>query len=210
MKFRAGQTLLFIGDSITDCGRLRPVGERAGLGEGYVAFVDSLISTRHPECPLRVLNTGISGNRILDLKDRWQGDVLDLRPDWLSVMIGINDVWRLFDDPLRPVQVSLEQFESLYRELLRRTRPTLKGLVLMPPYYIEAHRNDPMRARMDQYGAVVRKLAGEFDAVYADVQASFDAWLVHRPTQSLCGDRVHPNKTGHMIIAETFYRAVTA
>jgi lysophospholipase L1-like esterase len=208
MKLKDGQTVLFTGDSITDCGRAHPVGMRAGLGEGYVAFVDSLLATCHPEEQLRILNTGISGNRVVDLEIRWQKDVLDLKPDWLAVMIGINDVWRQFDSPHDPNQVTVEKYEKTYRELLTQARTVIRGLVLMTPYFIEINRNDPMRTQMDVYGEVVRRLSTEFDTVLVDVQCAFDEFLLHRPAQSLCDDRVHPNMTGHMIIARAFLSAV--
>lgn len=204
------QKLLFIGDSITDCGRGRPVGQRrgTGLGSGYVSFVDSILGAALPELPLCVLNTGISGNRVTDLEARWQTDVLDLKPNWLSVMIGINDVWRQFDSELGMPQVGPEQYEAVYRGLLAQTKSQLDGLVLMTPYFLEANRNDPMRQQMDVYGAITKQLANEFDAVFVDVQAAFDRYLDHQPTQSLCGDRVHPNGVGHMIIARAFLQAV--
>jgi len=83
--------------------------------------VDSLLATLHPADSIRVLNTGISGNRIVDLEARWQTDVLDLSPDWLSVMIGINDVWWQFRDQLDPDQVEIDQYEIIYRKLLSQT-----------------------------------------------------------------------------------------
>ncbi|MBE2222210.1 MAG: SGNH/GDSL hydrolase family protein [Anaerolineae bacterium] len=208
MNLEHGQTLLFTGDSITDCGRERPLGERAGLGNGYVALVNSLLDAWYPQRRIRVLNTGISGNRVDHLEARWQTDILDHRPDWLSIMIGINDVWRHFDYANNPDQVDNGRYQTTYRNLLEQTRPQLKGLVLMTPYYIEANATDPMRAKMDQYSSVVEKLAGEFDAVFVNVQAAYDHYLAFRPTQSLCGDRVHPNQSGHMIIAKAFLTAV--
>ncbi len=208
MKLTNQQTILFIGDSITDCGRTRPIGERDGLGEGYVAFADGLLSTWYPERQIRVLNTGISGDRVTDLDARWQTDMLDIAPDWLSIMIGINDVWRQFDRLIDFNRVTIERYEKIYRKLLEQTRPFLKGLVLMSPYLIEPDLSDPMRRQMDEYGRVVERLAREFDAVFVDVQAAFDRHLAHRPAHSLCDDRVHPNKTGHMIIARAFLTAV--
>ncbi len=208
MKLEDGSAILFVGDSITDCGRARPVGQYAGLGEGYVAVVDSLLAAGYPQRRVRVLNTGISGNRVVDLEARWQTDVLALRPDWLSVMIGINDVWRQFDRALEADQVSPERYEASYRRILEQARPGLKGLVLMAPYFIESSTADPMRERMDAYGQIVKRLATDFDALFVDVQAAFDRYLLHRPNQSLCGDRVHPNKTGHMIIARAFLEAI--
>ncbi|CAA6692033.1 MULTISPECIES: SGNH/GDSL hydrolase family protein [unclassified Lentimonas] len=210
MKISDQDTLLFIGDSITDCGRPRPVGERGELGDGYVNLANSLLATCHPEIRVRVLNTGISGNRITDLEARWRDDVLAHQPDWLSIMIGINDVWRQFDNVTDTDVVNLERFENVYRQLLSATRPNLKGLVLMTPFYLETNPADPMRAQMDAYGAVVKRLAEEFDAVFVDVQAAFDAYLEMRPTQTLCSDRVHPNQTGHLIIAKALFKAIGA
>ncbi len=208
MHINDNATLLFIGDSITDCGRNRPVGERAGLGGGYVSMANALIQGVYPEKKIRILNTGISGNRITDLKGRWKEDVLDLEPDWLSIMIGINDVWRHFDWEMNPNQVDITAYESIFNELLEKTKPKLKGLVLMTPYFIETNKDDPMRSMMDEYSAVVKKTAQKFDAVFVDVQAAFDEYLKSAPTQSLCGDRVHPNGTGHMIIAKAFLDAL--
>jgi lysophospholipase L1-like esterase len=208
MQLENGQTILFTGDSITDCGRARPVGQGGGLGGGYVALVDSLLGAVYPQRGIRVLNTGIGGNRVIDLEARWQSDILDLKPDWLSIMIGINDVWRQFDSALNPDQVDLQRYESTYRKILAQARPGLKGLVLMTPFYIEANPADPMRQMMDTYSAAAEKLADEFDAVFVDVQAAFDRYMEHRPTQALCGDRVHPNQTGHMLIARAFLDGV--
>jgi lysophospholipase L1-like esterase len=207
MKFSDYDTLLFIGDSITDCGRARPLGQGGGLGDGYVNLANSLLGTCHPETRIRVLNTGISGNRITNLESRWREDVLAHQPEWLSIMIGINDVWRQFDNVTDPDVVDLTRFEQVYRELLTATRPNLKGLVLMTPFYLETSRADPMRAQMDAYGAIVKQLAQEFDAIFVDVQAAFDAYMAERPTQTLCSDRVHPNQTGHLIIAQAFFNA---
>jgi len=101
MKIEPKTKLLMIGDSITDVGRARPIGEGRNdeLGKGYVSFVDALLNSVYPQAAIRVINMGISGNTVRDLKARWQTDVLNLKPDWLSIMIGINDVWRQFDSP---------------------------------------------------------------------------------------------------------------
>jgi lysophospholipase L1-like esterase len=208
MKLTDGQTIVFTGDSITDCGRVRPLGYRAGLGSGYVALVDAWLAASVPGTRIRVFNTGIGGNRVTDLAARWNEDVVALKPDWVSVLIGINDVWRQFDDPQSDGQVTIDTFTSTYRGLLERTRPAMAGMVLMTPFYLEVHREDPMRSMMDAYGAVVQRLAGEFDAVFVDLQEAFDVFMDHRPTQSLCGDRVHPNLPGHAVIARAFLQSV--
>src|SRR6056300_842528 len=107
MKLATGDTLVMIGDSITDCGRGRPVGQKGTLGNGYAKEVWALLHAVYPERKIRVLNTGVSGQRVPDLAARWQEDVLDLKPDWVSIMIGINDVWRHFDRDGYTEQVDL-------------------------------------------------------------------------------------------------------
>ncbi len=208
MMLSANQTILFTGDSITDCGRARPIGTMPnGLGDGYVSLVHALLHAVYPEQRLVVLNSGVSGNRVTDLEDRWPEDIMAHAPDWLSVMIGINDVWRQFDQG-HLKQIDRKRYEATYERILEKARPTLKGLVLMTPFYIEINPDDPMRAMMDQYGGIVRRLASRFDAVFVDTQAAFNAYLEHQPTQSLCGDRVHPNRIGHMILAHAFLAAI--
>ena len=211
MKIAANSKLVMIGDSITDAGRARPVGEGLfeALGKGYVPLIDALLGSTYPQLGIRVANVGSSGNTVRDLKARWQTDVLDLHPDWLSIMIGINDVWRQFDLPRQKEQhVGLEEYEKTLEELVARTRPSLKGLVLMTPYFIEPNKADAMRARMDQYGAVVKKTAAKHEALFVDTQAAFDAVLKHCHPMSLAWDRVHPNQTGYMILARAFLQAV--
>jgi lysophospholipase L1-like esterase len=206
-----GSKLLFIGDSVTDCGRAQPVGEGLGdaLGRGYVSLVDALLGAAHPEWGIRVVNVGSSGNTVRDLKARWQRDVLDLRPDWLSVMIGINDVWRQFDMPRKPeAGVALDVYEATLREIVTDIRPRLKGLVLMTPFYIEPNATDRMRARMDEYGDVVRRLAIEQDAVFVDTQSAFAPVLEKYHSSAIAWDRVHPNHIGHMVLARAFLNAV--
>ncbi len=211
MILKPHSKLLFIGDSVTDCGRAQPVGEGLGdaLGRGYVSLVDALLGATHPELGIRVVNVGSSGHTVRDLKARWQRDVLDLRPDWLSVMIGINDVWRQFDMPRKSdAGVPLGEYEATLRELVTEARPNLKGLILMTPFYIEPNVSDRMRARMDEYGAAVRQIAEEHDAIFVDTQAAFAPVLAQYHSSSIAWDRVHPNHIGHMILARAFLTAV--
>lgn len=203
--------LLFIGDSITDCGRQRPVGEGSGgrLGDGYVSLVDGLLHATIPEMRIRVLNTGISGNTVRDLKARWQHDVLDLKPDWLSIMIGTNDVWRHFDTRLPgEFQVSQDEYTRTLEELISSTITSLEGLILMTPFFIEPHRSDAMRTKMDQYSDIVRSLAEKHGAVLVDTQAAFDKVLEKVHPMALAEDRVHPNLTGHFVLARAFLDAI--
>jgi len=214
MRIEANSNLLFIGDSITDCGRARPVGEAnpwnwGELGSGYVRDVAALLGATYPERPIRVRNVGSSGNTVRDLAARWKPDVLELNPDWLSIMIGINDVWRQFDSPLAPERaVPLQEYAETLWSLVHRTRPRLKGLVLMTPFVVDANPNDPMRQRMDEYGGAVREIAEEFEAVFVDTQAAFDALLAHCHPASVAWDRIHCGPVGHMTLARAFLAGV--
>ncbi len=213
MLFEKNDTVLFIGDSISDYDRKRPVGE--GLfnawGRSYVANAASLLSCMYPELQLRLINMGIGGNQVRDLKQRWQSDVMDLKPDWVSVLIGINDVWRQFDSPQMPeCHVPLDEFEKTYEELVEKTLPHVKGMILMTPYFMEPNRQDSMRARMDEYGLVVKRIAEKHHLVFVDLQAAWDQLFVHMHPCNIAWDRIHPNDVGCMYIAKQFLSAVGA
>ena len=146
---------------------------------------------------------------VKDLKGRWQTDVFDLNPDWVSVMIGINDVWRQFDSPLQKESHDLiKEFETTLRELVKSSMPKVKGLILVTPYFIEPNRKDPMRATMDKYSAVVKKIAWENHTVLVDTQAAIDKALKTCHPSALAWDRIHPNQVGHMILAKAYLDAL--
>ena len=205
--FKPAQKILFIGDSITDCGRL--TDSTAPHGTGYVYFVRNLLLARYPRHGLTVENRGISGNTVRDLKARWQADVIAEKPDVLSVKIGVNDVWRHIAG-LPADHVPLEEYEATYRQLLAETRDKIgPKLILVDPFLAETNPKDPFRAMIDRYIQCVHKLAGEFGAVSVRTQQAFDELLKHQPVSYCCADdRVHPNPVGHMLIARTFLRAV--
>lgn len=213
MKIPPHARLVMIGDSVTDHGRT-PVGEsmHEGIGRGwggYVAQVDALFMTAYPERAIRVTNRGTSGNNVRDLAARWQADVIDLKPDWLSIMIGINDVWRQYDS-FRGADraVPIDEYANTLERLVRDTRPLLDGLVLMTPYFMEMNRADAMRKRMDEYGAVVKDIASRYHAVFVDTQAAFDRILTHMHPAGIAWDRIHPNHIGYMVIASAFLTGI--
>ena len=158
--FDAGEKIVFIGDSITDCGRRTQ--EYGPHGRGYVSLVRALLHARYPAHSLTIANRGIGGNTIRDLAARWQEDVLDEEPDWLSVKIGINDVGRLILGLLAD-HVTLDEYEATYRRLLQQTPAVTNGkLILMEPYVIEPPvQGDPaaitglsLAEVQEQYGAL--------------------------------------------------------
>lgn len=211
MRIGKHEKLIMIGDSITDCNRARPVGEGLfeAIGRGYPAIVEALLTSTYPELGIRVANMGISGNNVRDLKARWQSDVLDLQPDWLSIMIGTNDVWRQFDSPtITEGHVGLGEYEETLDEIVAAVLPRLKGLVLMTPFFVEPNAEDRMRSRMDEYGAAVKRIADKHGAIFVDTQAAFAGVLEHLHSGAIAWDRVHPNQAGHAVLARAFLKAI--
>lgn len=209
MIFNKNDRILFAGDSITDMGRGRPVGEGLGdsLGQGYVRRIDNLLSSTYPELNLRITNVGVSGNTVRDLKARWKTDVLDLSPDWVSICIGVNDVWRQFDTPYaKDWQVQPDEYESTLEELILSIKDSVKGIFILSPFYIEENPADRMRARMDEYGAICRRLAEKHSCRFIDMQAVFTSYLRHHHSSFIAWDRVHPNQIGATLMAKAFLK----
>lgn len=205
--------LLFTGDSVTDCGRSHPIGESKfdGLGNGYVQLVDGYLQAGYPEKKIRVVNTGTSGDTMRHLDDRWQTDIADIKPDWLVMMIGINDVWRQFDAPLQPeTHVLPDEYRQLMQKRVTEIKPKLEGMVIMTPYIMEPCRDDPMRRRMDQYGSICREIAAECDALLIDTQAGFDKLFQYYHSYIASRDRIHPNHIGAALLCRLFLEAVKA
>ena len=207
MIFKDLERIVFAGDSVTDMGSAQPVGEGLfdNVGRSYVRVVENLLSAVYPEVRVRVTNSGISGNTSRDLLARFERDVLALSPDYVSICIGINDVWRQFDSPAMPdVQVDPEEYERNLRQMLESLRGRTKGVFLMTPYYMEPNKDDIMRARMNVYGEICRKLALEYGCVFIDLQAMFDRYFTHRHSSYIAWDRIHPNQVGATLIAREF------
>jgi len=197
------QKLLFIGDSITDAGRRGP---DAPWGGGYVRMTCEQIIARWPERSITFINKGIGGNKVTDLATRWQDDVLYHAPDRLTIMVGINDL----HGHLRgaPEGVSPELFEEKYDEILERTAGTLGcPVILMTPFFIsrESHPHSfrfQVLEILPRYLAVVRRMSEKYGTGLVDLQAVFQNQLRYRDADTFCGEPVHPNHTGHMVIAQ--------
>jgi lysophospholipase L1-like esterase len=205
LLFKAKSTIEFIGDSITDSGRMEP--DFKPLGNGYVRDVHLLLQTGYPELQLEIINKGISGNRVTDLKDRWKTDVLEVNPDWLFIYIGINDVWRFYEGD-REEAIPLPEFENTYRQLINGARSNTKADVrLVSPFLAEKDLEDPFRKRLVHYQDVIDKLGQGFNLPVIHLQPAFDWAMLSKPAAFWTSDRVHPTKEGHMLIALTVLRA---
>ena len=211
MLFEAKDRILFIGDSIGDYGRERPVSDRSDAwGTSYVSIVGQLLQATYPERLYRIINMSVSGNQSRDLAARWDTDVFALKPDWVSVLIGINDVWRQFDSPDRPeAGFALADYEATVEKLISETLPRVKGMILMTPYFMEQNRADAMRATMDRYGEVVKRLGAKYGVLTIDLQKEWDDFFargIH--PHAIAWDLIHPGNTGRMVIARAFLKAV--
>ena len=197
-----GERMLFIGDSITDCGRR----DRAvPLGDGYVSIFTELATARYPERNIEWTNKGIGGNRTTHLVERWQTDVIDQQPDRLSIKIGINDLnsFRRGD----PDGVSPEQYRQNYDEILASTRRALGDIpvLLITPFYISTNHDDEEQGAalrlMPEYLEIVKEMSARYGTLLLNLHDVFREQLRYRPPDVFCPEPVHPNHTGHVVIA---------
>ncbi len=203
--FQDGQVVLFQGDSITDCNRDR--NDTNSLGEGYARVIAKLYRTLFPEKQVTFMNKGISGNRVKDLLARYDEDFKALKPDYLSILIGVNDTWRRYDnnDP-----TSAEEFESNYRVLLTKLKEDLPDckLIMIEPFLLNSLPDRASwREDLDPKIHVVRKLAKEFADYYIPMDGIYAKYEVEQYTcTEIAADGVHPSPIGHRIIAEEYLR----
>lgn len=199
--------VLFQGDSITMAGRDR--NNPNDLGRGYAFLASSWFAARYPERGVRFINRGIGGNRVKDLEVRWDSDCLELRPDWVSIMIGINDCWRRYDqnDP-----TSVEVYEAGYRRILTQVREcTDAKLILMEPFVLPVPKDrETWREDLDPKIQSVRRLAREFEAYYVPLDGLFATATCRVEPSYWSGDGVHPSPAGHALIAQAWLERVNA
>ncbi len=205
------ERIVFTGDSVTDMDRARPVGEGLfeNLGRSYVRIIENLLSAYYPEVFIRVTNTGCSGNTSRDLLARYRTDVLDLNPDYVSICIGINDVWRQFDMPAFPeAAVNTEEYRKNLEQMIVMTKDKVKNLFIMSPYYIEENSQDRMRAKMNEYVEICRELSQKHGCEFIDLQKMFEDYCKIRHSSFIAWDRVHPNQIGATLIAKEFLKHI--
>lgn len=198
-------TILFQGDSITDAGRIR---ETDDLGPGYPQKVAAYLETFCADKNIKVINKGISGNRVKDLKARWKEECIDLKPDILSILIGINDTWRRYDsaDP-----TSVEDFETVYREILTEVKEKLPDckIILLEPFLIPVDpAKDEWRVDLDPKIGAVRRLSREFNATFIPLDGLYQEICVGVDPANYSADGVHPNDAGHAFLAKQWLNRV--
>ena len=209
--------ILFQGDSITDGNRYKSRAsewdKNHQIGHSYVYIITGLLGMQYPERKFEFINRGISGNIAGELAKRWEADALDINPDVLSILIGVNDCIRVSTHAIK--DFSAAAYERNYREILRRSReknPGLKIVLLEPFAYVETQtveNSDPeiRRVILRSEQKIVRRLAEEFNAIFVPLQEAFDEAKTLREPKYWIWDGTHPTEAGHALIAREFLKA---
>jgi len=207
IKLKSNQTILFIGDSITDADRDWPAYRPFGFG--YVHFVANTLLAKYPELNISIINAGISGNTIRDLKCRWEKDCIKYKPDILSVLIGVNDVWRHYATAEKlPQAVYENEYELTYRQLLSQAKERCNCLlVLMEPFMFCDDAENEIFKDLRGYINIVERLAEEFGAVLVPLQSEIDKQIKLVPPEKWSSDSVHPYVWVHAWIAQRWIEA---
>ena len=205
-----GTVILFQGDSITDSGRNRESADpnaAGALGNGYPLLVASAVLAARPASEFRFYNRGISGNKVPDLQQRWTTDTIDLHPDVLSILIGVNDFWHKLDHGYNG---TVQDYEQQYTALLDETRKALPRvhLIVLEPFVL---RTGAVDARwfpeFDQRRAAAARVATHARATFVPLQSIFDQRVRTAPAGYWAADGVHPTPAGHAVIAAEWRRA---
>jgi lysophospholipase L1-like esterase len=192
--------IVFQGDSITDAGRNRESTDpnsAGALGNGYPLLVASAVLAARPASGLRFYNRGISGNKVPDLQQRWTTDTIDLHPDVLSILIGVNDFWHKLD----------HGYNGTVQDETRRALPRVH-LIVLEPFVL---RTGAVDARwfpeFDQRRAVAARVATHAQATFVPLQSIFSQRVRTAPPEYWAADGVHPTPAGHAVIAAEWRRA---
>ncbi|MDR3091479.1 MAG: SGNH/GDSL hydrolase family protein [Clostridiales bacterium] len=209
--FKDGSVILFTGDSVTDCGRDREEGVHSPLGAGYPCMLAGKLGADNPQKGWRFINRGIWGDRVTDLYARLKRDLINLSPDVLSVLVGINDVWHDFQ---RDDGVSPKRFDTVYRLLLDATLEALPkvSLIIMEPFVLNAGEIAENRAywseKLPPRREIIRKIAKDYGAIFVPLQEVFDKLSETADPARYALDGVHPTAAGHSVIAREWEKAV--
>lgn len=214
---KAGGTVLFQGDSITDAGRKRErqdtVNDQPAMGNGYAWLAAAGLLVNRPASnttdeELQVFNRGISGHKVFQLAKRWQQDCIDLKPDVLSILIGVNDIWHSLNGKY---DGTVAVYERDYDALLARTRLALPEvrLVVCEPFVLRCGAvNDSWFPQFDEYRAAARRVADKHGATFVAFQTMFDNAIEFAPPEHWARDGVHPSAAGAALMAQHWLAAV--
>ncbi|RYG73945.1 GDSL family lipase [bacterium] len=200
--------VLFYGDSITDAGRQYDAlpGEPSGWGYGYVHQIAARLSCDLADYNLSFSNKGISGNRVYDIEERLERDVLALEPDFVSILIGINDTWRRYDSK---VISETDAFAASYARILEKLESAGIQAILLEPFLLPVPKDrHSWREDLNPKIDAIRNLAREFGTPYVPLDGLFAAASAKREASFWLPDGVHPSPMGHALIAQAWIEAI--
>ncbi len=206
------QIILFQGDSITDAGRSRKdtgYNTGQGLGSGYALLAAAAMLNKHAPLNLKIYNRGISGNKVYQLAERWDDDCINLKPDVLSILIGVNDIWHKLNGNYNG---TVDIYRNDYTALLERTRKALPDvkLIICEPFGVRGVKavDDKWYPEFYDYQKAARDIAAKFDAIFIPFQNIFDEAQKRAPGAYWTGDGVHPTLAGAQLMAEAWIKVI--
>lgn len=212
IRLLKGSTILFQGDSITDAGRNRKetgYNNAGGLGSGYAMLAASQLLLSHAGLDLKIYNRGISGHKVYQLAERWDEDCIDMKPDVVSILIGVNDIWHKLGGHY---DGTVEIYRRDYIALLERTKKAMPDvkLIIGEPFGVRGVQavDDSWYPEFYEYQKAAREIALQFDAQFIPYQAVFDEAQLRAPAAYWTGDGVHASLAGAALMAEAWLRMV--
>lgn len=202
-KLEKGSVILMWGDSTTDCGRGRPYGTYlTGLGDSYVRRMHEMVTATYPDRQIKFVNAGISGETSRQVRARFVSDMENVKPDYATLLIGVNDIWRKYDHWMDPsIAVGIEEYEENLRFMAEQAAKNLKGFTLIAPYYLELNKKDVFMADVLAYSRVCEKVAAEYGCEFLSLQRELDRLCRALYTKVFSPDRVHPTQITQYAIA---------
>jgi lysophospholipase L1-like esterase len=204
--------VLFQGDSITDAGRKKDqsaANNPGAMGSGYAFLAAAALLKQYPDRNLQIYNKGISGNKVYQLAERWDADCLQLKPDVLSIMIGVNDFWHTLTSGYKG---TIKTYQDDFAALLDRTKQQLPAvqLVIGEPFAVTGIKavDEKWYPAFNDYRAAAREIADKYGAAFIPYQSIFDKAGKIAPGAYWTGDGVHPTLAGAELMAAAWLETV--
>lgn len=212
VSLNANDIILFQGDSITDASRNRTnttPNSAPMMGSGYANMAAGDLLLNNPGKNLQIWDRGISGNKVYQLAERWDTDCLQIKPNVLSIMIGVNDFWHTLTSGYTG---TIETYRTDYKKLLDRTKQALPNvkLIIGEPFGVIGVKSvtDKWYPKFDEYRAVSKEIAQEYDAPFIPYQSVFDEAIKQAPGAYWTADGVHPTVAGAALMARAWLKTV--
>ena len=202
---------MFTGDSVTDCNRARPIGDGPGrVGDSYVANIFCRLWADYPKNKIRILNSAISGDTTRNVINRFDEDIIAYSPDYLLIMIGVNDAWRRIECALQNEVITTDEevYENISNMVKKCKENNIKPIFISPLYFDTNHKNE-FRQYVDTIQSQIKSICSKEGIGYIDVQKQVDKYLtaINDNSYRLSGDRVHPQAIAKTLIAQTIYNS---